>query len=637
MTKFLIICLGVSMLIAVPVRTPAAGKVAISFDKYHGYTATVDYLKAVSKSYASITDLVEIGKSAQGRPLYVLVITNKATGTTLDREKKLVYERKLEVPNPPLLSLDLGKPGHFVSGSIHGNEPTGTEVCLYFINQLLSGYGSDPQITSWIDSKVFYVCPVINPDGLYNSVELGAPQATNSMDQTAAAKTPLRKDLNGDGLFSQIRYPSPEGEWVKDSTDPRVMLKAASGEYPGEARYIVVNEAEADKGIDLNHNFPEGWWVGDVMPDVSPVYTDRMSGYRGDMKPAGSGEFAVSAPETHALCEFFITHPNIILANDYHTMGGFVYRPLGSTGDKRVQPRDLIVYDRIMGKKYLELLGSGLPPAWTSPDSIEEYRDALAAGRNEYVVARGYVFPYEWRSPYNERNEKGSHGLMMDWLYKQNGIYAVETHVWNPETDVPGLKGLKGAALQRALVAHAAASGGKLFLDWKPAKHPVYGEVEVGGWIGAVGGNNAFPGEILEKICARQWQYDFYRTTLMPQLQINDIQVKKKSEGGTVILEITAEIENAGALPTTLQRAETLPLNRGDVVWLIGENNRLTFLSGSACQKIGALGGTLELPETPDVKNRKTVKWLVSLQGNEKINVVASSLKGGTVVKQVKY
>ncbi|MDR3194239.1 MAG: hypothetical protein LBT76_02965 [Tannerella sp.] len=637
MKKILCMCAGLSILWMAPARMQAAGKVNISFDKYHGYTATVDYLKAVSKAYPAITALVEIGKSAQGRPLHVLIVTNQSTGTTLDREKKLVHERRLEVKQPPVLDRDLGKPGYFISGAIHGDEPTATEAALYVIDRLVSGYGSDPQVTALLDGKVFYICPAVNPDGLYNTVELGAPQATNSMDQAEAKAPPLRKDLNGDGRFSQIRYKSAAGEWVKDPSDPRVMLKAARGEYPGEERYALAFEAEADKGIDLNRNFPEGWWAGDVMPDVSPVYTDRMSGYRGDMQPAGSGEFAVSAPEVHALCEFIVTHPNIIMANGYQAPGGFVHRPLGATGDRRVQPRDAIVYDRVMGKKYLELLGAGLPPAWAAPDSIEACRDALAAGRNAAAVARGYAFPYEWRTPYDERTGKGSHGLMVDWLYRQNGIYALETHLWNPATDVPGLSGLKGAALQRALTDYAVKAGGTLFLDWKPARHPVHGDVEAGGWIAATGLNNALPGEVLEKICERQWAYELYRAELMPQLQINDIRVKKKREGGTVVLEITAEVENAGALPTALQRAETMPLNRGDVVWLVGENNQLIFLSGNPCQKIGVLDGRLELPETPAGKSRKTVQWLVSPRGNETIKVVASSLKGGTVVKQVNY
>jgi hypothetical protein len=91
---------------------PGERKTPIAFDKFHGYTGTVDYLKAVSKAYPEITELVEIGKSFQQRPIYVLVITNKKTGTTLDREKSLVHERKLEVTEPPITALHAGVSGN---------------------------------------------------------------------------------------------------------------------------------------------------------------------------------------------------------------------------------------------------------------------------------------------------------------------------------------------------------------------------------------------------------------------------------------------------------------------------------------------------------------------------------------------
>ena len=35
---------------------------------------------------------------------------------------------------------------------------------------------TDPQIKELVDKKVFYLCPVVNPDGVYNSVEVGIPQ-----------------------------------------------------------------------------------------------------------------------------------------------------------------------------------------------------------------------------------------------------------------------------------------------------------------------------------------------------------------------------------------------------------------------------------------------------------------------------
>jgi len=43
----------------------AAQKVPISFDDYHGYNGTVQYVKDVAKAYPNITALLEIGEKAR--------------------------------------------------------------------------------------------------------------------------------------------------------------------------------------------------------------------------------------------------------------------------------------------------------------------------------------------------------------------------------------------------------------------------------------------------------------------------------------------------------------------------------------------------------------------------------------------
>ena len=599
----------------------ATQKVPITFNQFHGYTGTVNYLKAVQKAYPDITELVEIGQSAQQRPVYVLVITNKKTGTTLDREKKLVYERKLEVPETPVSPMHLGKAGQMITGATHGNEQTGNEVCLYFIDKMVSGYKDDPEITRLIDSNVFYVCPANNPDGLYNTVELGAVQRTNSMYQDTA-KAPARRDLNKDGLFTQVRYKDPKGMFRKDSLDSRLMVRIDRDEnYTGD-RYSVIWEAESDKGIDINRNFPESWWKPNTLP-------------------GGSGEFATSAPEVHALCEFLITHPNILILNEYHTMGGHVYRPLGSGGDDQMKPRDVAVYDYIMGKKYLELMEEEMPEAWLDPkNGTAKGKEALHNSINPYAAKRGYEMPFEWRVPFNEKTgENPYYGLFLDWLYKQCGIYSIVTELWNPAHDVPELKGKKELDLQRGVLTYLDNQPGQqVFVAWTPAKHPEHGDVEVGGWNGTVGYNNAYPGSVLESICERQWQFDHFCSDLLPQMKINNIKVSKQSSSGnTRILDITAEVENAGQLPTGLQDTDWMAFNRGDVVWLISDDNKMTFISGNPCEKVGNLYGSGDIPGFPAKgKNKKTLKWTVAVEGNAPVKLVASSLKGGTVVEEVK-
>ncbi|MBQ7221868.1 MAG: hypothetical protein IJS02_00170 [Bacteroidales bacterium] len=560
--------------------TYAASKVAISFDKYHGYTGTVDYLKAVNKAYPNITDLVEIGRSTQNRPIYVLAITNKKTGTTLDLEKTLVYERKLEVPNPPKQPAEQGKAGYLITGCTHGNEVTGNEVCLYFIDQMVSGYGTDPFITNFIDTKVAYVIPAINVDGLYNSVQLGAPQRVNSMNQVG---TPFRQDVNKDGKYSQVRYKDPNGGYKIDPANPLRMVRIGRNEtVPADQRYSVTIEALPDAGIDLNRNFPEAWWNTRTL------------------MPAGSGDYATSAIETQVMCEFIVSHPNIFMVNEYHTQGGHVYRPLGSASDQSVKPRDLAVYDQILGKKYQELFGA---------EKLENvWKGSFADG------------PY--------------YGLFLDWLYVQNGIYSMVTELWNPSQEIPSLKGLSGNDYQNALINYAKSKG--MYLDWTKAKHPTYGDCEVGGWV-ALANNNAYPGENVLNICERQFAFDTYCMSLMPEMAIENVKVETISRvGNTRVLSVTADIVNKGFLPTSPQGTDGVALCRGDVAWLIGANNKITILSSNANEKLGNLYGTGTIPGFSG-NNRSTVKWTVAVEGNEPLKIVASSLKGGTVVQNVKY
>ena len=206
-----------------------AQKVPISFDAYHGYNGTTKYLNDIAKAYPDIAELKEIGKSTMGRPISVLIITNKSTGTTLDSHVELRNKRKENVQNVPKMSKHQGKPGHWISGATHGNEYTGTEVCLYIIDKLVTGYSNDEEIKEMIDRKVFYICPMINPDGVYNSIEKGIPQRYNSMykddDEDGKINEDGPDDINGDGHITQFRYKDPKGRYIIDEVDPRVMVR----------------------------------------------------------------------------------------------------------------------------------------------------------------------------------------------------------------------------------------------------------------------------------------------------------------------------------------------------------------------------------------------------------------------------
>ncbi len=614
-----------------------AQKVPISFDQFHGFTGTESYLKAVAKAYPDIAELQVIGKSTMDRPVYVLIISNKKTGTPLDRFIELRNPRSENVKNVPPMQNHQAKPGHWICAATHGNEYTGTEACLYIIDKLIAGYGEDSEITSLVDNNSFYICPMVNPDGVYNSVELGLSQRGNSMlkddDKDGKINEDGYDDLDGDGHITWFRYQDPKGQYIQDEVDPRVMIRLGEKEKTDKTRWSMIREdkdndgdgkrgEDKEEGFDINRKYPEGWWNDE--------------GYQG-----GTGDYPTSAPEVQAMAEFLVNHPNILMAQFFHTSGGFTYRPMGVSSDASMHPKDIAVYDLILGKKYAGMMGDDIPKAWMFPDSIDLYREELKkTSKNKYAINRGYETPKTWVVSWNEKEDKRySFGLQSDWAYQQLGMYSVTSELFNYRKDLPGYT-FEGedayVKYQRAAIKYQEQkAGGKWFREWKAYKHPELGDGEIGGWYPQYTGN-AFPGEILGKVCETHWQYEIYRAKLLPRVVVTEANGKIIEKAGAYrIIEVTAKIENTGQFATHVARGADLPGNRQDVVWLIGDRDKVSFIQGMAHQRLGVLAGKMPVPGYPPGKSVAEVKWLIKVKGNEPLKVVASSQKGGTSVLDV--
>ena len=602
------ICAALASALVLAAAPATAQRVPITFDDYHGYDGTVDYLRRVARAHGDITELLEIGKSNQGRSIYVLVISRMDNGTTIDRHVELRNPRKEGVDNvTPMKSWD-GKPGFWIDGGTHGNEYTGTEVSLHIIDKLVSGYASDPAIKALVDANTFYVCPIVNPDGVYNSVQRGISQRQNSMEVDDDGDGQVNEDgpddLNGDGKYTSFRYPDPEGLWIMDPQDPRVMVRLGPDEETDQPRYSVVSEdrdndgdgkrgEDSERGIDVNRNFPEGW-----LDD--------------DLEQRGSGYYPSSAPESHAILEFFTNHTNILMAQSYHTSGGYTYRPFARWPDRQIHPKDLAVFDKVMGPRYVEL----------HPDEEDKAR--------------------LWRPPYRGDRPYG-YGIFLDWAYGQFGAYAMSTELWSWSRDTRGLPGYNAgddrAAWERALLAYQeTAFGGELFVPWSRYNHPELGQGEVGGWVTTHTGGNALPGPSLEHVADVHWQFELFKAGLLPKLAITEASAETLStSGGTRVVKVTAKVENTGPLATHVARGTELAGNRPDAIWLVGDRDRVKLLQGGAWHNLGVLEGTLEIPgiEGTPAGNTREVTWLVSVEGSPSLKVVLTSQKGGTHVREV--
>ncbi|MBF0205335.1 MAG: hypothetical protein HQK53_00455 [Oligoflexia bacterium] len=106
---------------------------------YNNYDNVLQRIKKVSQENPQIAELTQYGTSPQGKPAYVLTISNK-----LDTEKK-----------PELI----------ITGSTHGNEGITTEAVLGLIDLLVAGYNNDTRLQRIVNFSKIHFVPVINVDG----------------------------------------------------------------------------------------------------------------------------------------------------------------------------------------------------------------------------------------------------------------------------------------------------------------------------------------------------------------------------------------------------------------------------------------------------------------------------------------
>jgi hypothetical protein len=210
------------------------------------------------------------------------------------------------------------KPAFWVDGNIHSTEVAASSANVYFLNQLVNGYGSDADITRALDTRVFYICPRINPDGAEWALA-DKPKWVRSSTRAyphdeEAIEGLTVEDIDGDGRILQMRIPDPNGLWKAHPAEPRLMVRREPTEVGG-SYYRVLPEGRLEgydgftlkvkkrkEGIDLNRNFPGNW--------------------RQEYEQLGAGPFPTSEPEVRAVADFIVRHPNICGGIAFHTWSG---------------------------------------------------------------------------------------------------------------------------------------------------------------------------------------------------------------------------------------------------------------------------------------------------------------------------
>src|SRR5436853_4636283 len=129
------------------------------------YTQYVDYLKKLDAESDRLT-VQEIGKSSEGRPMYLAIITSPENQKKLARYKeisdRLAHAEGLTEEQARALAAE-GKAVVWIDGGLHANEVLGTQQLIENIYELVSR--TDPETMRFLNDVVILNC-LVNPDGM---------------------------------------------------------------------------------------------------------------------------------------------------------------------------------------------------------------------------------------------------------------------------------------------------------------------------------------------------------------------------------------------------------------------------------------------------------------------------------------
>lgn len=401
----------------------------VKFNRFYRHAELSRILKEYAKEYPDLIRVESIGKSHEGRDVWLVTATNFKSGSDAD------------------------KPAFWVDGNIHASEVTASAAALYLIQALATRYKKDENITRAMDTRAFYIVPRANPDGAEWALA-DKPKVIRSStrayphEEDALEGLMWGEDIDGDQRILQMRIPDPNGAWKAHPDEPRLMVRRdpieSGGKYyqifpEGQIKNydgVTIKVHGPKQSLDLNRNFPAGW--------------------RDESEQQGAGPYPASEPEVRNLVDFIVKHKNITGTMSFHTMSGVLLRPYDDRSDDDFPTSDLRTFQKI-GDKGTEL--TGYPNISVFHEFKYHPKEAIAGGFDTWTYDQIGVFSWtvEFWSPQKQAGiEKYKY---IDWYREHPLEDDLKMLKWNDEI-------LKGRG----------------YVDWYPYKHPQLGNVELGGW-----------------------------------------------------------------------------------------------------------------------------------------------------------
>ncbi len=567
MPKTIAVLLVMAATGSVAAQYPWPSKVDLRFDHWYDYEEMTRALHDLAEAYPQLVTVESIGKSVAGRDIWLATVNNAATGP------------------------DTAKTAMFIDGNIHGNEIQAAETVLYTIWYLTKSHGKIERLTKLIDERAFYLIPMENPDG--REVWFHQPATPHYLrggvrptdnDYDGLYDEDPADDLDGDGHITRMWKRDPLGRYERDPDDDRFFKRVDADKPPGGWTPVGQEGIDNDGDGRINEDGPGGYdpnrnWPSDWQPNYIQF---------------GAGDYPFSLPETRAIGEFALAHPNIAAYQSFHNAGGMILRGPGADYVKYA-PSDIRVFKKI------QETGEKLLP----------FYDAMIIHKDLYTV----------------------HGGEATWAYEALGIISLTNELWSDKRmyardDNPSTEERRKF---RDLLQFE-----DVYVPYHEFKHPTLGDILIGGTKKF--SSRVTPPWMLEEGCHRNFAFTMYHADEMPLLEWGELQVRRL--GG--LWEITVEVKNPKIIPSILSHARKNKIGARDVITCTPGRRAEVAASGTVSSFLP--NATFDAVEHNPQRiwndrgvpgrGSRIYRFLVSGSGSVKLEY--ASEKGGTISKRVR-
>ncbi len=140
-------------------------------EAFHTYSEVDSELHQIAAAHPDIAQLSSIGKSYQGRQLWMLKISDNVS---------------VDEPEPEVL----------FTGLTHAREHLTVEQAMALIHWLTDGYAGDPQVQGLVNSTEIWIVPMLNPDGGEYDIRNGKYHNWRKDRQPTPGSTAIGTDIN---------------------------------------------------------------------------------------------------------------------------------------------------------------------------------------------------------------------------------------------------------------------------------------------------------------------------------------------------------------------------------------------------------------------------------------------------------